>query len=136
MVRPSGVRECRTERPSRRVWTRSASRSAFACSDAEAALIPVAAARSAVPHGSASETALLGYLSGHASGCRVLCVAGSQPDSELAFAGLHQLCAPLLSHLETLAGPQRDALLTAFGMRAGSPDQFLIGLAVLGLLSE
>jgi hypothetical protein len=82
------------------------------------------------------KTALLGYLSGHASGCRVLCVAGSQPDSELAFAGLHQLCAPLLSHLETLAGPQRDALLTAFGMRAGSPDQFLIGLAVLGLLSE
>ena len=89
-------------------------------------------------HGEAGvgKTALLDYLNGQASGCRVLRVAGSQPDTELAFAGLHQLCAPMLDHLESLAEPQRDALLTAFGMRTGSPDQFLIGLAVLGLLSE
>ena len=91
-----------------------------------------------VVHGEAGvgKTALLGYLSGQASGCRVLHVAGSQPDMELAFAGLHQLCAPMLDDLAALAEPQRDALLTAFGMRTGSPDQFLIGLAVLGLLSE
>lgn len=91
-----------------------------------------------VIHGEAGmgKTALLDYLSGHASGCRVVRVAGSEPEMGLAFAGLHQLCAPMLNHLEALAEPQRDALLTAFGMRAGSPDQFLIGLAVLGLLSE
>jgi AAA ATPase domain len=91
-----------------------------------------------VVHGEAGvgKTALLDYLNGQASGCRVLRVAGSQPDMELAFAGLHQLCAPMLNHLEALAEPQRDALLTAFGMRTGTPDQFLIGLAVLRLLSE
>ena len=91
-----------------------------------------------VVHGEAGvgKTALLDYLNGQASGCRVLRAAGSQPDMELAFAGLHQLCAPMLKHLDALAEPQRDALLTAFGMRTGTPDQFLIGLAVLGLLSE
>ena len=56
---------------------------------------------------------------------------------ELAFAGLHQLCAPMLDRLERLPGPQRDALGTAFGLSAGAaPDRFLVGLAVLGLLSE
>jgi DNA-binding CsgD family transcriptional regulator len=91
-----------------------------------------------VVHGEAGvgKTALLDYLNGQASGCRVLRAAGSQPDMELAFAGLHQLCAPMLKHLDALAEPQRDALLTAFGMQTGTPDQFLIGLAVLGLLSE
>ena len=55
---------------------------------------------------------------------------------ELAF-GVHQLCAPLLDHLEVLPGPQRAALRTAFGISPGPPpDKFLIGLAVLGLLSE
>src|ERR1700743_370858 len=91
-----------------------------------------------VVHGEAGvgKTALLDYVNGQASGCRVLRLAGSQPDMKLAYAGLHQLCAPMLDHLEALAEPQRDALLTAFGMHTGSPDQFLIGLAVLGLLSE
>jgi DNA-binding CsgD family transcriptional regulator len=56
---------------------------------------------------------------------------------ELAFAGLHQLCAPLLDHLERLPAPQGDALGTAFGLRSGgAPDRFLVGLAVLTLLSE
>ena len=56
---------------------------------------------------------------------------------ELAFAGLQQLCAPLLDRLERLPGPQRDALGTAFGLRDGdAPDRFLVGLAVLSLLSE
>jgi DNA-binding CsgD family transcriptional regulator len=91
-----------------------------------------------VVHGEAGvgKTALLDHLNGQASGCRVLRAAGSQPDMKLAYAGLHQLCAPMLDQLEALAEPQRDALLTAFGMHTGSPDQFLIGLAVLGLLSE
>ena len=56
---------------------------------------------------------------------------------ELAFAALHQLCAPLLDRLDRLPVPQRDALLTTFGLRAGPvPDRFLVGLAVLSLLSE
>ena len=56
---------------------------------------------------------------------------------ELAFAGVHALCAPMLEHVERLPGPQRDALRTAFGLATGAPpDRFLVGLAVLGLLAE
>ena len=56
---------------------------------------------------------------------------------ELAFAGLHQLCAPMLDHLDRIPVPQRDALRTALGLAAGPPpDRFLVGLAVLSLLSE
>jgi AAA ATPase domain len=85
----------------------------------------------------AGKTALLDYLAGHALGCRVARAAGVQSDMELAFAAVHQLCAPMLGHLERLPGPQREALSTAFGISAGPPpDRFLIGLAVLGLLSD
>ena len=56
---------------------------------------------------------------------------------ELAFAGLHQLCAPMLTGLERLPAAQRDALATALGLSDGDvPDRFLVGLALLGLLSE
>jgi predicted ATPase len=51
--------------------------------------------------------------------------------------GLHQLCVPLLDRLERIPAPQRDALGIAFGLSAGeAPDRFLVGLAVLTLLSE
>lgn len=84
----------------------------------------------------AGKSALLGYLSGRADGFRVLSVAGVQSDMELAFAGLHHLCAPLLGHLETLPAPQREAVEVAFGRGVGdTPDRFLVGLAVLSLLS-
>ena len=83
------------------------------------------------------KTALLDYLAGRALGCRVAAAAGVESEMELAFAGLHQLCAPILDRLGRLPGPQREALRTAFGMSAGPvPDRFLVGLAVLGLLSE
>jgi hypothetical protein len=83
------------------------------------------------------KTALLDYLAGRASGCLVARAAGVQSEMELAFAGLHQLCAPMLDHANSLPGPQREALRTAFGLSAGpTPDRFLVGLAVLGLLSE
>jgi DNA-binding CsgD family transcriptional regulator/tetratricopeptide (TPR) repeat protein len=83
------------------------------------------------------KTALLDYLAGRASGCRVARAAGVQSEMELAFAGLHQLCVPMLDHAESLPGPQREALGTAFGLSPGPvPDRFLMGLAVLGLLSE
>src|SRR5215472_1511984 len=83
------------------------------------------------------KTALLDYLAGRASGCRVARAVGVQSEMELAFAGLYQLLAPMLDRLDALPGPQRDALRTAFGISAGpAPDRFLVGLAVLGLLSD
>ena len=83
------------------------------------------------------KTALLDYLDEHASGCRVARAVGVESEMELAFAGLHQLCAPMLDRLERLPAPQRDALRTAFGLSAGAaPDRFLVGLAVLSLLAE
>ena len=83
------------------------------------------------------KTALLDYLVDHASECVVARVAGVQSEMELAFSGVHQLCAPMLDHLARLPVPQRDALRVALGLSAGSaPDRFLVGLAVLGLLSE
>jgi hypothetical protein len=82
------------------------------------------------------KTALLDYLAGHAPGCRVVRAAGVQTEMEFAFAGLHQLCAPMLDHLGRLPVPQREALRTAFGISAGpAPSRFFIGLAVLDLLS-
>ena len=56
---------------------------------------------------------------------------------ELAFAGLQQLCAPMLDHVDCLPVPQGNALRIAFGLSAGpAPDRFLVGLAVLSLLAE
>jgi DNA-binding CsgD family transcriptional regulator len=83
------------------------------------------------------KSALLAYLMDGASGCRIARTAGVESEMELPFAGLHQLCAPFLDRLERLPGPQREALGTVFGQRAGTPpDRFLVALAVLGLLSE
>src|SRR5580692_4604443 len=85
------------------------------------------------------KTVLLDYLAGRASGsgCRVERAVGVQSEMELAFAGLHQLCAPMLSGAEQLPVPQRETLRTALGVAAGPPpDRFLVGLAVLSLLSE
>ncbi len=83
------------------------------------------------------KTVLLEYLAGQASGCQVARAAGVQSEMELAYAGLHQLCAPMLDHAGPLPVPQRDALRTAFGLAVGPPpDRFLVGLAVLGLLSQ
>jgi DNA-binding CsgD family transcriptional regulator/tetratricopeptide (TPR) repeat protein len=85
------------------------------------------------------KTVLLDYLAGQAAGagCRVARAVGVQWEMELAFAGLHQLCRPMLGRAERLPVPQHDALRTAFGIAAGPPpDRFLVGLAVLSLLSE
>jgi DNA-binding CsgD family transcriptional regulator len=83
------------------------------------------------------KTMLLDYLAGRATGCQVVRAAGVQSEMELAFAGLHQLCAPMLDRLDRLPEPQQEALQTAFGRSAGPvPDRFLVSLAVLSLLSE
>ena len=83
------------------------------------------------------KTALLEYVAERASGCRIVRVAGVESEMELAFAGLHQLCAPMLDGLDGLPGPQRDALRVAFGLQDGAaPNSFLVALAVLSLLAE
>ena len=83
------------------------------------------------------KSALLERVSDAMSDFRVARAVGVDSEMELAFAGLHQLCGPLLDRLDRLPTPQRDALGTAFGLSAGhGHDRFLLGLAVLTLLSE
>jgi DNA-binding CsgD family transcriptional regulator len=83
------------------------------------------------------KSALVDYLVANATECQTLRAAGVESEMELAFAGLHQLCLPLMGQMDRLPGPQRDALAVAFGLSAGSvPDRFLVGLAVLSLLAE
>jgi DNA-binding CsgD family transcriptional regulator len=82
------------------------------------------------------KTALLQYVSEQATGFRCVQVAGVQSDMELAFAGLQQLCAPLLDRLDELPEPQREALNVAFGRGVGvTPNRYLVGLAVLSLIA-
>ncbi|TYC14709.1 AAA family ATPase [Actinomadura syzygii] len=82
------------------------------------------------------KSALLAYAERAATGVQGLRAVGVESEVELAFATLHQLCAPLLDRLGDLPAPQRDALETVFGTRAGPPpERFLVGLAVLSLLS-
>jgi hypothetical protein len=95
--------------------------------------------RALVLHGEpgVGKTVLLDYLAERAFQCRVMRAVGVQQEMELAYAGLHQLCVSMLDRMERLPGPQRDALGTAFGISGGpAPDRFLVGLAVLGLLSD
>ncbi len=83
------------------------------------------------------KTALLDCLTASAAGCRIVRASGVESEMELAFAGLHALCAPMLGRLQHLPDPQRDALGTAFGLSTGAPpDRFLVGLAVLSLLAD
>jgi DNA-binding CsgD family transcriptional regulator len=82
------------------------------------------------------KTALLRYAAEQASGFRVAQVTSAEAEMELPFAGIHQLCAPLLDQLEALPQPQQDALNVALGLASGDiPNRFLVSLAVLGLLS-
>ena len=83
------------------------------------------------------KSALLGYLADRVDGWHVATAVGVESEMELAYAGLHQLCVPMLDQLERLPVPQRDALATVFGLSAGpAPDRFLVGLATLTLFAE
>ncbi len=83
------------------------------------------------------KSALLAYLSGRVTseggkggGWEVASAVGVESEMDLAYSGLHQLCAPLLDHLDELPVPQRDALATVFRLSTGpAPDRFLVGLA-------
>ncbi|WP_229898202.1 LuxR family transcriptional regulator [Streptomyces finlayi] len=83
------------------------------------------------------KSALLHHLESRVTKHRIARGAGAESEMELPFAGLHQLCAPFRDRLDRLPPPQREALATAFGMSYGPPpDRFLVGLAVLGLLTD
>ena len=85
----------------------------------------------------AGKSALLDVVVGRADGWRVCTAVGIESEMELAYSGLHQLCAPMLDHLDRLPVPQRDALRTVFGQQTGpAPDRFLVALAALTLLAE
>ncbi len=77
------------------------------------------------------------YLIQSSSDMTVVRAVGVESEMELAYAGLHQVCAPLLDRLEGLPAPQRHALKIVFGLSDGAaPDRFLVGLGVLSLLSD
>jgi DNA-binding CsgD family transcriptional regulator len=83
------------------------------------------------------KSALLGYLTGRVEGWHIARAVGVESEMELPYSALHQLCAPMLRHVDLLPIPQREALLTVFGRSHGaSPDRFLVGLATLTLLAE
>jgi len=95
--------------------------------------------RSLVVRGEAGvgKSALLEQAAARASGCRIERAVGVQSELELPYAGLHQLCGPMLDRVDRIPGPQRDALRTTFGLAAGPPpDRLLVGLAVLSLMAE
>src|SRR3954452_15413359 len=114
-------------------------RSECAALDELVASVRAGPSRALVLRGEAGvgKSALLAYLVRGAAGCSIARAAGVESEVELVFAGLQQLCAPFVDRLDRLPEPQRDALGTAFGLRGGDvPDRFLIGLAVLSLLSD
>ncbi|BBZ31870.1 helix-turn-helix transcriptional regulator [Mycolicibacterium confluentis] len=83
------------------------------------------------------KTALLQDVRDHAADLRVITLSGTESEMELAYAGVQQLSAPLLSHIDRLPDPQKNALQVALGLRDGAaPDRLLVGLAVLSLLAD
>ena len=84
------------------------------------------------------KSALLSYARDQAGDAWVLEAASAAAESDLAYAAVHQLLRPLLSHLDGLPEPQAAALAIALGLRAGpqAPDPFLVSLAALTLLSD
>src|SRR5712671_6509724 len=83
------------------------------------------------------KTALLEFAVEAGQDFRVVQAAGVEGEMKLDYAALQQLCSPILEFIERLPDPQREALGVAFGLSAGqAPSPFLVGLAVLGLLSE
>ena len=92
-----------------------------------------------VVHGEAGigKTSLLADVLTKADGLRAIRISGAESEMELAYAGVAQLCGPILAHIDRLPGPQKNALRVALGLREGrSPDRLLVGLAVLTMLAE
>jgi DNA-binding CsgD family transcriptional regulator len=81
-------------------------------------------------------TTLLEHAIVSAAGFEVASVGGVESEQHLSYAGLHRLCVTMLDGVDQLPDPQRDALAAAFGVQSGAIDPFLVGLAVLRLLTE
>jgi predicted ATPase len=78
------------------------------------------------------KSALLGY----AGPMLVLSAVGVEAESDLAFAGLHELLRPILTHLGALPDTQSQALAGALGLApSAQADRLLVSAAVLGLLA-
>src|SRR3984893_1355224 len=85
----------------------------------------------------AGKSALLSFVVERSDGWRIATAVGVESEMELAYSGLHQLCSPMLDHLDRLPVPQRSALATVFGQETGpTPDRFLVALATLTLLAD
>jgi DNA-binding CsgD family transcriptional regulator len=83
------------------------------------------------------KTSLLDWAAGQADDMQLARMAGVEAEAGMGFAGLHQLLVPFLDRLDGLPGPQRQALMSAFGLVDGPPpDRFLVGLAALTLLTD
>lgn len=83
------------------------------------------------------KTALLTEAVAAADGLRIIRVGGAESEMELAYAGVQQLCGPILAHIAGLPEPQKSALRAALGLGEGTaPDRLLVSLAVLTLLAE
>jgi DNA-binding CsgD family transcriptional regulator len=89
------------------------------------------------------KTALLEYAVEAGREFRIARTSGVEGEMELPFAAVQQLCSPFLDFWGRLPQPQHEALGVAFGLIGGpahpahpAPNPFLVGLAVLGLLSE
>ena len=133
------VRSPTNPRPGRRASELIGRRAECAALDDVVRSVRAGASRALVVHGEpgVGKSALLDYAAGRARAFRVIKASGVQSEMELAYAGLQQLCAPVLDGVDRLPAPQQQALRTSFGLSAGAtPDRFLVGLAVLGLLSN
>jgi DNA-binding CsgD family transcriptional regulator len=85
----------------------------------------------------AGKSALLTYVADRDAGWYVVTATGVESEMELAYSGLHQLCAPMLDRIERLPAPQGGALATVFGLGTGPPpERLLVGLATLTLFAE
>ena len=127
------------QRGRRAIGTLLGRRTECAALDGVIAAVRHGESRTLVVRGDAGvgKTALLRYAWESATDLRVLRAVGVESEMELPFAVLHQLCAPMLDGLARLPAPQREALSIAFGRSAGpAPDRFIVGLAVLSLVSE
>jgi DNA-binding CsgD family transcriptional regulator len=111
------------------------------CAELDGVLADARAGRSRVVvlrgEAGVGKSALLDYVSERVDGWRVAHAVGVESEMELAYSGLHQLCAPMVDYLDRLPDPQREALATVFGLSGGDPpDRFLVGLATLTLLAD
>lgn len=94
--------------------------------------------RGVVVHGEPGigKSALLDYAAAQAEGMVVLRTVGLEPESDIGNSTLHRLLLPVLDRMTSLPEPQRRALQVVLGKSEGSPDRFLVALAVLSLLAE